>query len=381
MTGMALSGKVSATAMAKLAEIGKATDVLRTGIQDAVKAGKLEGNVDDLYLKALRGKIDTNTINFPKEVSDASNYIKRANLLDKVVANSLAVSGEARQEGVNNSQQYGTQLLNQINTPEKQLELFDNTAKDLYKSNPEMFTADPNKVDPEHSIKQEYTQTLFNKFMDNKNKALHGIEDAKQRMAGVDFALNFPILYASNMIQFGKTFSRGYDSQKSFLNNLKSAALSQEDSGLSGANRIVRNNAEDITQGFNLDSKSIADKSLNALKVLKNPLAEGNEEMLQQAAQTASQNYAGATTNMDIDEKLANSNPNSSFYGYKIDPKAEQSQLSLLNSIAKGITDTYTDPTQYVQGFVGGITGLVGAPNFMLTRNQKGGINPFEGGV
>ena len=87
--------------------------------------------------------------------------------------------------------------------------------------NPEMFEYSPLEGDPLQSIRPEYIEAFNQKLTENQAKAEEAIETASSRVASMNFALNFPILYGSSLLQFSRSFVKRYDTQRGLETILK----------------------------------------------------------------------------------------------------------------------------------------------------------------
>lgn len=310
------SGKVTGSFLNKIAKIGEQTNIIKSGINDAIKAGKLEGNADDIFKKVLSNKQSLKELDLTGELAKAVKNINQSRFISRGITTGISVIGEARQEGINSSLEYEEQQFNNLESPEGQLELITKTAYEMF-SNPEydyIFKSDIFQGDILENIKPEYLEVFQAQVDKNKKAAEVEIKDASARVAVMDFTLNFPILYASTLWQFGRTFSKGFDTQRNILNNAKAAIKQPVNSlELEGSKRISKEGGRYIV------NNSILNKIKKGAMVASNPLAEANEEMLQAAAQTASEKWAGSKMN--------------SFLGYKLDPEAEQEKIGKLNTI------------------------------------------------
>jgi hypothetical protein len=313
---MVASGKASGNILNKISNIAENSNIIKKGINTAIKEGKLTGNADKIFEQVLSGKRSLETIGLDKQLTNAVKSINQASAINRNVATAFAVTGEARQEGINSSQEFEQEQFMNLNSLQGQQELLRKTILDLAsQDNTEyLFKSNPLEGDPLQSINPEYLDVITEAFNKNKAMAEQAIKDGSARVAGMDFALNFPILFGSSLWQFGKTFTRGYDTQKGFFNNIKGALREPiNNTTLEGSKKIVKEGSEYVFKN------SLKDKIATGLKIASNPLVEGNEEMLQSVAQEASSKYAGAKIN--------------SFLGYKLDPNAEQNKIGVLNSI------------------------------------------------
>lgn len=327
---MVASGKVSGSFLNKMAKLGEKSNIIRKGVINAKKAGKLEGDTEDLVKKVLSGKQSLQGIDLTGEMAKAVKDINQISALNRQLTTAIAVTGEARQEGINSSLEYEQNLLYKLDSLKGQQELITKTIYDLFSKDEyqHIFKDNPLEGNPLQSIKEEYIDVVNKAIAENREKALIEIKDASDRVAGLNYALNYPILYGSSLWQFGRTFAKGYDTQRGFLNNLKGAVRKQTNNlTLEGADRIVKEGGKYAVKNTK------GDKILRGLKIASNPLAEANEEMLQAAAQTSSEMVAGAKLNERLRDTLSKGDKDSSFYSYKLDPEAEQEQIGLLNAI------------------------------------------------
>ena len=65
----------------------------------------------------------------------------------------------------------------------------------------------------------------------------------------------------------------------------------------------------------------------------------------------------------------------------QFDPDAELEQMSILDAVVKGTVETYTDVASWEEGFSGFLMGAFGSPNITLSKNARGKISAFDGGI
>lgn len=364
--GMVASGKLSGNVLNKIAKVGKETNIIRNGINNAIKEGRIAGNADDIFKKVLQGKQNLTPLNLDSQAANAIKNINKAGVINKNISTAIAVSGEARQEGINSSLVYKEEQMNRLDTQEAQQELLSKTIYQTFTENPEMFREDPtratNLAELLDSVNPESVEYIQRKVEENKELAIEAINDAGSRITGMTFALNFPVLYASSLWQFGRTFAGGYSTQKGFLNNAKKALRGEVNNNqLAGASRVVNQGGKYAVRN------NIWDKIKTAGRVAGNPFAETNEEMLQSSIELASSRSAGHRMN--------------TFLGYKFDPEAEAEQRSAISNVWNSILDTYSDPASWEEGFSGFFMGGMGSANITFSKNSQGRRPIFEGGV
>lgn len=175
-------------------------------------------------------------------------------------------------------------------------------------------------------------------------KTLARLDDDRKKMGNVDLALNIPILTVGNAIQFGKMYANGFRTGRRASNIVK---------GMDGKY------AAGTTKG-----KAVA-------RALLNPLAEGNEEISQKAAQTIAGDYYAPDINM--------------FYKSGGDEEAAKETLDWWKATAQGLNETWNDGSSWEEFFIGTLTGALGMPRFRSMTNSETGKRQspvvLEGGI
>lgn len=186
------------------------------------------------------------------------------------------------------------------------------------------------------SIKEQYGEDseqgkyLLKKEEDAYNQTMAALATDAARVGNVDLLLNIPILHASNMIQFGKLYAKGFKDNARALTVSRLADGTYDRMGKRGMIKAA----------------------------LKPILSEGSEEALQQAASDAPSDYYAK----DIQN----------FYKYKTNRKAEVEELNMIQSTASTLLDTFTRGDTWEQFFIGGLTGAMGMPMFRSTKGADG---------
>ena len=160
-----------------------------------------------------------------------------------------------------------------------------------------------------------------------------------EKLAGTTFLLNLPILTASNTLQFGRLFSGGWKTSKN-------AAASLLRGGIEATKEGVRSN-------YSVAANKAARTVFRSLKV---GTSEASEEMLQGVASSGTKQVAS--------HRLAAYNND----GY--DEEAINSYRSWIEQMAEGGKEYLGDITNWQEGALGAITGLLGIPG----RRWGGGI-------
>lgn len=176
----------------------------------------------------------------------------------------------------------------------------------------------------------EYKKAI-EKERNNYNQALAKLEEDKAKVGNATLLMNIPILTASNFYQFGKLYSRGFNT--------------------------ARRTADIVGDIGKYEAKGLS-KAARAGKILGGGLAEGSEEVKQQIATDWSQHYYATDVN--------------NYYRSLQDHNAAQETLSWTKSFGETLGRTMGEGSTWEQFFIGGLTGLMGMPRFRGIRNEDG---------
>lgn len=188
-------------------------------------------------------------------------------------------------------------------------------------------SVDGSYIDPAYL---KYKQAI-ERERNNYNQALAKLEEDKAKVGNATLLMNIPILTASNFYQFGKLYSRGYNTAR------RTADIVGD---------IGKYKAEGLS------------KAARAGKILGGGLSEGSEEVEQQIATDWSQHYYATDVN--------------NFYRSLQDPNAAQETLSWTKSFGETLGRTLGEGSTWEQFFIGGLTGLMGMPRFRGMRSEDG---------
>lgn len=166
----------------------------------------------------------------------------------------------------------------------------------------------------------------------NYNKAIAKLQEDKAKVGNTTLLLNIPILTASNIYQFGKLYSKGFNTAR------KTADVVLDESGKYAA----KNTSKLYRTG----------------RILGGGIMEGNEEVEQQLASDTQQHYYGTDFN--------------NFYGSLQDPKAAQETLDWTKSFSETLSRTMGEASTWEQFMIGSMTGFLGMPRFRGIRNEDG---------
>lgn len=252
----------------------------------------------------------------------------------------LSAINEGRIEALNNSKDwYDTQKLQLDDTYQQRLadiqQEYESTKGHLSGSLETGF------IDPAY----ERYQNSLAREQANYEAALGRLNEDRLKMGNVDLLMNIPILTASNIIQFGKLYARGFRTGRR-------------------ANNIIGN----ITEGY----RGGTTRGAGIRKAILDPLSEGTEEITQGMASRISGDYYADDADV------------TNYYKAKTDPEAQQKTLSWWKSFAQGINETVNDGSAWEEFFIGTLTGALGMPQFRSIRNKQGKFQSpitIEGGI
>lgn len=176
----------------------------------------------------------------------------------------------------------------------------------------------------------KYQQSL-EKERDNYNKAIAKLQEDKAKVGNTILLLNIPILTASNIYQFGKLYSKGFNTARKTL---------------------------DITGEPGKYAAKNTGKLSKVARILGSSIAEGNEEVAQQLATDTQQHYYSTDYN--------------NFYRSLQDPEAARETLDWTKSFSETLSRTLGEESTWEQFMIGGMTGLLGMPRFRNIKDKQG---------
>lgn len=345
--GAAYSGKISAGATSKLLGLNKA----RQAFKGAVTASGEALNPNAALQAYREGDLFLDGVRLTDELARDAKKLKMAEPTLKLTGAFSGALGEARIEAIQNSKDW-------FELHKQQLD--DAQAKVAAQEQESMLIEFPQfaqyQISPDgKSFEQVLTpegQAMLQARVDAKfdyKGGLQKLSEDRAKMGNIDFALNIPLLTVSDAWQFGKFYAGGYNTAKK-------------------GSQILRTVAEDGTVSYSAAKPSVL---RNALKIASKGVAEGPYEEMGQAVAGKVAGYKYASELND-------------FYGAKIDPDAESETIDWLQATAKAIQQTYGTVEGWEEGFIGGLTGLVGIPGFRSAKNSEGGFQSpvyLQGGI
>lgn len=345
--GAAYSGKISAAGMSRILSLNKA----RQAFKGAVTASGEALNPNAALQAYREGDLFLDGVRLTDELARDAKKLKMAEPTLKLTGAFSGALGEARIEAIQNSKDWFELHKQQLDDAqakvaaqerESMLREFPQFAQYQISSDGKSFEQ---VLTPEG---QAMLQARVDAKFDYKG-GLQKLSEDRAKMGNIDFALNIPLLTVSGAWQFGKFYAGGYNTAKK-------------------GSQILRTVAEDGTVSYSAAKPSVL---RNALKIASKGVAEGPYEEMGQAVAGKVAGYKYASELND-------------FYGAKIDPDAESETIDWLQATAKAIQQTYGTVEGWEEGFIGGLTGLVGIPGFRSAKNSEGGFQSpvyLQGGI
>lgn len=336
--GAAYSGKLTAGAISKTMGLKGVRDAFKGAVTTA--SGRTLNTASEIAKAYKTGDAFMDGVKLTEDLGKAAKQLKNAEWTLKTIGAVSAAMGEGRIEAITNSKEwspYHEQLLN-----DRHQQDIDSIEGQLFKEHPEWFSYVQSGT-PETGFK--WTRQITNpdglkewnkrkEEIDNKyNESLAKLAEYRADMANADFGLNVIMLSASNLWQYGRFLSGGYNTGRL-------------------ANGLIKGS---LKEGYKTSKGAVVKQYARALS---NPFAEMNEEMMQ--------SWFSEGTGLQQASKL------NSFYGAKVDPEAEKETTGFLNSMLTGFSNIYGNAQNWEEGFIGGLTGLLGIPSISRTTTEGG---------
>ena len=345
--GAAYSGKISAGATSKLLGLNKA----RQAFKGAVTASGEALNPNAALQAYREGDLFLDGVRLTEELARDAKKLKMAEPTLKLTGAFSGALGEARIEAIQNSKDWFELHKQQLDDAQAKIAAQEQEA--MLREFPQFaqYQISPDGKSFEQVLTPE-GQAMLQARVDAKfdyNGGLQKLSEDRAKMGNIDFALNIPLLTVSGAWQFGKFYAGGYNTAKK-------------------GSQILRTVAEDGTISYSAAKPSVL---RNALKIASKGVAEGPYEEMGQAVAGKVAGYKYASELND-------------FYGAKIDPDAESETIDWLQATAKAMQQTYGTVEGWEEGFIGGLTGLVGIPGFRSAKNSEGGFQSpvyLQGGI
>ena len=328
--GAAFSGKVNAGAISKAMGLKGVRDAFKGAVTTA--SGRTLNTASEIAKAYKVGDAFMDGVKLTEDLGKAAKQLKNAEWTLKTIGAVSAAMGEGRIEAITNSKEWAS--YNELLLKDKHQQDIDSIEGQLFEEHPEWFTN--GQITNLDGIKEwnKRKEEIDNKY----TESLAELAKYRADMANADFGLNLIMLSASNLWQYGRFLSGGYNTGRL-------------------ANGLIRGS---LKEGFKKSKGAVAKQYARALS---NPFAEANEEMMQ--------SWFSEGTGLQQASKL------NSFYGAKVNPEAEEEAIGFLNSMFTGFSNIYGDTQSWEEGFIGGLTGFLGIPSISRTTT-KGGKKKFK---
>lgn len=344
--GAYYSGKPVAAAASKLLGFDKA----RKAFKGAVTASGEALDPKAAIQAYKKGDAFLDGVQLTEDLAKSAKKLKMASPTLKLTGSFAGALGESRIEAINNSKDWHSLHLQQLDDAKARIEESERAA--LMNESPEYSTI---ALDENGNFTEKLTeqgQAMLDERVKSKfdyEGGVRKLSEDRLKMGNVDFLLNLPLLTLSDAWQFGKLYAGGFNTAKR-------------------ASNITRKIAENGGISYEALKPS---KLRMAGKILSKGIAEGPVEEMGQAV-------AGKTAGYKYASELNN------FYGAKIDPDAEEETIDWMKSMGKAITETYGTTAGWEEGFIGGLTGMLGIPGFRGVKNSEGKLQSpvyLQGGM
>ena len=323
--GAAFSGKVNAGAISKTMGLKGVRDAFKGAVTTA--SGRTLNTASEIAKAYKVGDAFMDGVKLTEDLGKAAKQLKNAEWTLKTIGAVSAAMGEGRIEAITNSKEWAS--YNELLLKDRHQQDIDSIEGQLFKEHPEWFTN--GQITNLDGIKEwnKRKEEIDNKY----TESLAELAKYRADMANADFGLNLIMLSASNLWQYGRFLSGGYNTGRL-------------------ANGLIRGS---LKEGFKKSEGAVAKQYARALS---NPFAEANEEMMQ--------SWFSEGTGLQQASKL------NSFYGAKVNPEAEEEATGFLNSMFTGFSNIYGDAQSWEEGFIGGLTGFLGIPSISRTTTEGG---------
>lgn len=190
----------------------------------------------------------------------------------------------------------------------------------------------------------------FEEFKQQKKvEAQADIDNQANRVANSVFGWETGLLTLTNYSTFRRFFSGGF-------RNFNSAAIKAGIDG--GGDEIIGNIGRRITKNGTTEAFNKLTKAKKITNVVKPIITEGPvEEMGQNFINKASEFYHGSYLNEQL--------------GYLLNPEYNNEAVNRINAIGKGLTNSYGNVDEWLDGFAGSIMGAFGLPNIHFNKKSE----------
>lgn len=337
--GAAYSGKVITGGIAKKIGLKQVRDAFKGTV--TTESGRVLNTAKEIEKAYRTGDAFMDGVKLTEDLGKAAKRIKNAELGLKITGSVTGAIGESRIEALNGIKEYDELHRNYIEDAYKEdIDVLNSRLVELF---PDQYTVQQDEngntvLTPNNMQAAEFLSRSKADIDNRREQALAKMDEDKGKIMNRVFAANMGLLTASNLWTLGRFFTGGYSAGRN-------------------AKQLLKGTFKDwIADGKAVVNKNAARGQL--LKGFSNVPVEASEEMSQAMIQeSVGQKYASELNN---------------FYERQIDPDAEEQTIDWMNAIYKGFQGTYGDLNSWEEGFIGGLTGLIGIPSISFSRNENG---------
>ena len=350
MAGGAVWSNLIGKAMAK----GLASNILKGAVVGAEGDAEALAALRNIATAVENGTVST--IDATKLATNLADAVKKINKMEarlQLYGAVIGAMGEGTTEGIMAKDEFLKEYMPEL---ERMYQAkMDKVESDVLSSSPVLgYSVDTGRVDEDGNPVRILTRRGQDEVNKRKNNLANEYMEAQgfaneqgDRLASTTFLLNLPILTASNTIQFGRMFSKGWRTAR------KQAAIE-------GGTAIAEAAGKDAKLALNAAYKATGTVGgrtvLNSLKVAG---SESFEEMAQGAISSGAKNVAAT--------RLA------AFNNDAYDPDAVGQFGDWFAQMQEGGVEYLSDVKNWQEGFMGAVTGLLGIPSRSL-RTWNGGV-------
>lgn len=347
MIGAAYSGRVNAGMMSKALAKKSARNAFKGVVKNAAGTKELTTGAE-IYKAYKTGDAFMDGVKLTEDLGKAAKQLRNEEWGLKLLGSMAAAAGESRIEAISNTEDYEKRMQAMIDKDREdavsrvQNEVIARNTVDnptyTISYNPETGRSEVQYTELGYNIANSLLADIEQRYQDANIK----LQQDKAVMANQIFGLNMFVLTGTDLFTFGRFISGGYATNRGAKDYTR--------------RKIGKELAYEATNKER--NKSIA-------KMISVPFAEGPyEEMMQSSIATGAGYNASAKMNQ--------------FYGYKIDPEAQDDAVNSVNAILEGIRDTYSDANKWEEGLIGALSSVVGLPGFIEVRDANGQIQYKE---
>lgn len=323
MVGAALSGGTTAKLLTSATKLGKAKNVYKN--MAASLGAEVNGKAfkaDDVYKAYMRGEKTLNGVELTEALAKTAKQAKKADNTIKLISAVSGSVGESRIEAISGSdEKYNSQvqLIEQQRELEKQ-ELFQHLLNsEEVQDNPKLF----------RNLFEKGSEDIDQKY----DGALQQADANKQNYANASFLTNLILTSGAYYNLFGDAMVGGYKSARKFKD------------------LIVKENNK-----FAVKSKDELAKAIGKATFV--PVAEGTQEMLQEATVEGLNRYEGKRLN--------------DYFGDGIDPDGLKASTDLVSTMLQAAGDQFSDIDNYESFVLGALTSAIPIPSRQTVIDKDG---------